>query len=359
MYDGPDFERIMKTANHEEPDRVPLCEVLVEYPIQSQFLGREVTDADLESQVEFWVKAGYDFIPLTAGMMKPGKVTQDSAISQVIREDVLADSVAADDDTAWNLEYTSFISDRRAFEEFPWETAARADMSEFHAVKDMLPEGMKVIVVSGKIFTLSWMLMGFENFSVSLLTDEPFLTDVMDKITEIQMDILGQVLQLPHVGAVWAVDDLACSTGTIIAPQALRDHVLPRYKEMAAKCHKEGRLFFLHSDGNLLPIMEDLIELGLDALHPIDPTAMDIAQVKQMYGERLCLIGNVPTELLRSGTPSEVASVVKELLRVVAPGGGYCLGSGNSVPEWAQFRNYQAMLDTARQYGTYPINVAS
>ena len=215
MYASPDFERIMKTVNHEEPDRVPLCEVLVEYPIQSQFLGREVTDADLESQVEFWVKAGYDFIPLTAGMMKPGKVTEDSVISQVIREDVLTDAVAADDDTTWNLEYTSFINDRRAFEEFPWETAGQVDISEFHAVKDMLPDGMKVIVVSGKIFTLSWMLMGFENFSVSLLTDEQFLTDVMDKITEIQMDILGQVLQLPHVGAVWAVDD--AGTGNIQA----------------------------------------------------------------------------------------------------------------------------------------------
>jgi len=93
-------------------------------------------------------------------------------------------------------------------------------------------------------------------------------------------------------------------------------------------------------------------------LHPIDPTAMDIAQVKQTYGERLCLIGNVSTELLRSGTPSEVEAVVKELLRVAAPGGGYCLSSGNSVPAWAKIENYQAMLNTARKYGTYPISAA-
>ncbi len=81
----PDFNRIRKTVRQEEPDRVPLCEALIEYSIQSQFLGREVKAEDLGSQVEFWLKAGYDYIPLTVGMMTPGKVTQESKISKVIR----------------------------------------------------------------------------------------------------------------------------------------------------------------------------------------------------------------------------------------------------------------------------------
>ncbi len=76
----PDFERIRKTVRFEEPDRVPLAEILIDHSIQSQFLGRPVTPDDLESQVEFWSKAGYDFIPLTVGMMQPGKVTPPSAL---------------------------------------------------------------------------------------------------------------------------------------------------------------------------------------------------------------------------------------------------------------------------------------
>jgi len=67
----PDFASLRKTVRHEEPDRVPLCEVLIEYPIQSKFLGREVTAEDLQSQLEFWTKAGYDYIPLAVGMMTP------------------------------------------------------------------------------------------------------------------------------------------------------------------------------------------------------------------------------------------------------------------------------------------------
>lgn len=141
----------------------------------------------------------------------------------------------------------------------------------------------------------------------------------------------------------------------MISPTALQTHLFPYYRRMAARWHETGRLFFMHSDGDLTAVMDDLIELGVDALHPIDPTAMDIARVKQRWGDRLCLFGNVDTELLRSGTPGEVRERVRRLMRVAAPGGGYGLGSGNSVPAWARFDNYQAMREAALEFGRYPI----
>ena len=138
----PDFERIRKTVRHEEPDRVPLCEVLIEYPVQSRFLGRQVNSGDLESQVEFWARAGYDYIPITVGMMTPGKVTEESLIVRVIRERMLGDSPDTGDERTWNLEYRSFIETREDFERFPWDIAAELDLSAFHRVRDHLPEGM-------------------------------------------------------------------------------------------------------------------------------------------------------------------------------------------------------------------------
>jgi uroporphyrinogen decarboxylase len=353
----PDFEQFKKAVRRQEPARVPLCEVLVEYPIQSRFLGREVTADDLESQVEFWSKAGYDFIPITVGMMTPGKVTQESSISRVIREVMLKDSPDREDDKSWNLEYTSFIKDRADFERFPWDIAGQLDFSKFHQVKDLLPEGMKVIAVSGKIFTLTWMLMGFNHFGLSLIMDERLVADVFRKVAEIQFEGLKRIFEMDHVAGVWVVDDLAFGSGPMISPQAFRDHVFPWYREMAARCHKQDRLFILHSDGDLMPLMEDLIDLGLDALQPIDPSCMDIVKVKEKYGDRLCLVGNVANELLRSGSPAEVEARVKELIQRVAPGGGYCVGSGNSVPEWARFENYMAMREAALKYGAYPISV--
>jgi uroporphyrinogen decarboxylase len=351
----PDFERIRKTARHEEPDRIPLCEALIEYPIQSRFLGREVTADDLAGQVEFWEKAGYDFIPITVGMMSPGKVTAESSISRVIREVMLKDSPDAADDKSWNLEYTSFIKDRRDFEAFPWDIASQLDFSKFYQVKDMLPEGMKVIAISGKIFTLTWMLMGFNHFALSLIIEEDLVADIFRKVAEIQFKGLEQIFEMPYIGGVWVVDDLAFGSGPMISPQAYRDHVFPWYREMASRCHKNNLLFFMHTDGNVMPLMEDFIDLGLDVLHPIDPSCMDIFKVKEMYGDRLTLVGNVPNELLRSGTTREVEQYVINLIQKVGPGGGYCAGAGNSVPEWAKFENFMTMRDTALRYGAYPI----
>lgn len=353
----PDFERLKMAVRHQEPDRVPLCEVLIEYPIQSKFLGREVAPDDLEAQVEFWSRAGYDFIPLTVGMMSPGKVTEESAISQLIKRTVLRDSPDAQDDKSWNLEFSSFIHDRGDFERFPWDLAGNLDFSKLQRVAEVLPSGMKVIAVSGKIFTLTWMLMGFNHFATSLIVDESLVADVFRQVAEIQFKALEKIFDMPHVGAVWVVDDLAFGTGPMISPQAFRDHVFPWYKEMASRCHERDLFFCMHSDGDLTRLIPDLIDLGLDLLQPIDPTCMDISKVKEAYGDKLCLVGNVSNELLRTGSPAEVDDVVKQLIATVAPGGGYCVGSGNSVPAWADFDNYMAMREAALRYGSYPIKI--
>ena len=349
----PDFERIRQAVRHEKPDRVPLIELLVEFEIQSQFLGRTVTCENLGAQVEFWTKAGYDYVPLVVGMMRPGKVTEDSSISRVLRATLEKEGVDVSDERSWNLEYTPFILDRRRFGLFPWELAAQIDIGQFHAVRPLLPDGMKVVAVSGKIFTLSWMLMGFENFAESLLADPEFASAVIRRVAEIQMRALDEVLALPHVGAVWAVDDMAYSQGPMISPALLREHILPWYRKVAARCHETGRLFFMHSDGDLTALIDDLIDLGVDALHPIDPTAMDIVEVKRRWGDRLCLFGNVDLELLRSGSAEAVRARVRDLLRLVAPGGGCGIGSGNSVPSWARLENYNAMRETALEHGWY------
>jgi len=354
----PDFEgRFKKVVNHQEADRVPLCEVLIDYSIQSKFLGREVSADDVKTQIEFWTRAGYDFIPIPVSMMTPGGVTDESKISRVLREKVQKERPDEQDPKAWNLEFTSFIHDREDFEKFPWDAAAELDFSNLNQAGGLLPEGMKAIVVSGKIFTLTWMLMGFQNFSMKVIIDPQFVADVFKKVAEIQFSALETILTKDYVGAVWVVDDLAFGTGPMISPEALREHVFSWYAKMADRCHEEDRLFIMHSDGDVTSLMPDIIETGIDLLQPIDPTCMDIVKMKKEYGDHISLVGNVANELLRSGTVEEVMEHTKHLLREVAPGGGYCVGSGNSVPVWAKFENYMAMRDTTLKHGSYPITI--
>jgi len=355
----PDFERFRAAVHHQEADRVPFYELLVDYGIQSRFIGREVKADDLKSQVEFWASAGYDFIPITVGMMEPGGVTKDSAISKVIEEIVLEDEEEIEErhDPAWSLEYHSFIKDRADFEAFPWDVLAQLNYDKFDDVKPYLPDGMKVIAVSGKIFTLTWMLMGFNHFAFSLTDDRALVADVFNRVAEIQYQSLTQVLSMDHIGAVWTVDDIAMGNGPMIMPEVFREFLFPSYKKMARMCHDSDRIFGMHTDGDITKLMGDLIDIGIDVLHPIDPTCMDIHKAKKEFGSKVCLAGNVSNEMLQNATPSEIEYRVKVLLRDIAPGGGYLLSAGNSVPAWAKFENYKAMIETGLEYGRYPINI--
>ncbi|MBD3337901.1 MAG: nucleoside 2-deoxyribosyltransferase, partial [Candidatus Lokiarchaeota archaeon] len=92
---------------------------------------------------------------------------------------------------------------------------------------------------------------------------------------------------------------------------------------------------------------------GVNAIHPIEPQAMDIRELKEKYGDTFCLIGNVDVDLLSRGSREQVIERVKYLIKEIAPGGGYCLGSGNSVPEYAIPENFAAMVETARKLGEY------
>lgn len=352
----PNFNRIITTLHHQEPDRVPLAEVAIDYKIMSQFLGREVRDEDVAAQVEFWTRAGYDYTLLTVGLMRPGGVTQDSQISKVIQRSLV--SGEEQDEDSWNVWKKSRIHSPADLETFPWEKAALLDFGKFYEVQDILPDGMKVVATSGKIFTLCWMLMGFENFGVSLKLDPEFAGEVIERVARIQLDGLKQVVSLPNVAAVWAVDDIAFGTGPIIHPHELRKYFFPWYEEFGKICHDHGLYFFFHTDGIVWDFVEDLIALGVDALHPVDPTCMDIVELKRKVGGRLALIGNISNQLLEEGTPEQVAALTRQRLREVAPGGGYCLGSGNSVPDWARIENYRAMIATGLQYGSYPISIS-
>ena len=350
-----DFGRVITTLGHEEPDRVPLAEAAVDYEIMSQFLGRTVAEDDVASQVDFWHAAGYDFIPLTVGMMQPGRLSKDSQISKVIAGAMLKDTADEAGEEAWDLERMALIHTEQDFEAFPWEAAAQLDFSKFHQVQRHLPDGMKVVAMSGKIFTLTWMLMGFENFALNLILAPQFVEKVFARVAEIQLNGVREIASIPNVAAVWAVDDLAFGSGPMVNPQAFRKHLFPWYEEFGKLCHKNDLYFFFHSDGVLWDLIEDLIHLGVDALHPVDPTCMDIEEVKDRVGDRLCIIGNISNELLMNGTPEEIEELTKSRLKALAPGGGYCLGSGNSVPNWARIENYRAMIETGLRYGRYPI----
>jgi len=106
-----------------------------------------------------------------------------------------------------------------------------------------------------------------------------------------------------------------------------------------------------HSDGILWDVMDDIIDCGVDALHPIEPKAMDIVEVKQKYGDKLCLIGNLDVgDVLTLGTVEDVRKQVEFNIENVGFNGGYCVGSGNSITDYVKIENYLTLIETTKNW---------
>jgi len=101
-------------------------------------------------------------------------------------------------------------------------------------------------------------------------------------------------------------------------------------------------------------VLDDLIACGVNALHPIEPKAMDIVELKGRVQGKLCLIGNIDLGYtLTRGTPAEVEAEVRTRIAALAPGGGYCVGSSNTVTEYVPLANFRAMVEATRRWGRY------
>ena len=360
---SPDFDRLRTALQRREPDRVPLHDT-VDIVLKQKLLGLGGTDTThtagmartsrlpLEQEVEFAQRAGYDFVALGASLHS--KITGTSTV-------VAARYAAFGDEyqeRGWANEGQGIISSMREFETFPWPDPGEVDVSLFRRVGTLLPRRMKVLVDHGKIFTGVWWLMGLETFCAAVKRDPDLIARMYEKVGAAQYRILDLVTDFDEVGGVRFADDLAYAQGLMVSPAHLRQHFFPWLRACVDLAHRKGKMFIFHSDGDVRLVLEDIIACGVDGLHPIEPKAMDIAELKRTVGHRIALCGNIDLGYtLTRGTPEEVEAEVRERIRVLAPGGGYVLGSSNSVPEYVPLENYNAMREACFRYGRYPITV--
>ncbi len=195
--------------------------------------------------------------------------------------------------------------------------------------------------------------LGLEGFSY-LLADDPGLIDtLMGRFADWTIAVVRHLRDV-GVDYVWTFDDMAYKAGPMFSPQTLRKMFMPHLRGVAQAIKGEGFPWILHSDGNLMLFLEDLISLGIDGLHPIEPGAMDIEALKRDYGQRICIIGNIDLHYtLTLGTPEEVEDEVRRRIQTVGAGGGYMISSANSLTSYCKVENVWAMARAIRQYAPY------
>ncbi|HIQ06277.1 MAG TPA: hypothetical protein EYH31_11450 [Anaerolineae bacterium] len=124
-----------------------------------------------------------------------------------------------------------------------------------------------------------------------------------------------------------------------------------------AECiHSHGRPVLLHSCGNLCQVMDDIIEdVKIDAKHSFEDTFLPVTEAKRKYGDRIAILGGIDVDFLCRASEEQVREYVRKVIDICGPGGGYALGTGNSVANYIPVQNYLAMLDEGRHYGVYPL----
>ena len=164
-----------------------------------------------------------------------------------------------------------------------------------------------------------------------------------------------------EVGAeiIFISGDYATTKHPMLSNQHFARHVIPVLKALVDEARSRGAYVFKHTDGNIWSIFDMILDTGIHGIHPIDPNAgMDLGEVKEQYGHRVCLMGNVDcAHILTWGTVDEVREEVKRCLRQAARGGGLICMSSNTIHSAVKPENYVAMVRAIREYGQYPISL--
>ncbi len=318
----PDFEQLRQALLREgEPACVPFYELFVNAEVMEPCLGRKIeTRTDV---VEFYYRAGYDYVPTWVWIDLPGGSLIDRSTGYPIKD--------------W-----------ATIDDYPWPSPDSVSIGEFEATIPVLPDGMKMVGQTGGIFETAEKLLGYEQLCLMLADDPDLVQAVFDRLGILYKAMYGAMSVIPEVGALVISDDLGFKTQTMIAPDDLRRYVLPWHKRLSEIAHSAGKACILHCCGNLSEIMEDIIEdVRIDAKHSYEDSILPVTEARKLYGDRIAILGGFDVDRLCRSSESEVREYTRMLLSECGRGGGYCLGSGNSIAPFVPVRNYLAMLDEA------------
>jgi len=250
-------------------------------------------------------------------------------------------------------EHRGPITNWNEFEAYPWPDPAATSTRALEWYEENLPENMCVIGSGGFAHfaeLVTW-LMGYETLCIALCEQRDLVEAIANRLIEMYRVILSRLLKFERVKIVWGSDDMGYRGGPLISPDDMRAFVLPGHKLMAEMSHAAGRPYLLHSCGNLVLIMDDLIDdVCIDAKHSFEDTIEDVRNVKATYGQKIALLGGIDVDFLCRSTEEEVRARVRDTLDICMPGSGYVLGTGNSVANYIPVDNYLAMLDEGRRF---------
>ncbi len=353
-------ERVIRTIQHQEPDRVPL-DIEMREEVLNQ-LKEKIGTQDLERINQ------YLHIDIRKARIKPGKnFLKKRAFFHPRNKWVIRVGSKTYEDE-WGIRYRTDEENRYfGFHSHPLGGAKSlkgymfpdlSDDSRFEEVKRTIREFGQDYAIMGiagsTLFEIAWQLRGYRDFILDLCDNSSFASELLDRLVDYRKTQCKRYLEL-GVDIIYLGDDFGMQDRMMINPDLWREYFKPRMKELISDYSTGHKVFTLyHSDGYIEPIIEDLIEIGVDILNPIQPESMDPYEIKKKYGNRITLHGTISIQrLLLQGSREEVAEKVRQIIRCCAPGGGLILAPTHTIQPDIPIENILTFYRVAFEEGRY------
>jgi uroporphyrinogen-III decarboxylase len=206
---------------------------------------------------------------------------------------------------------------------------------------------------------LVWRIMGSENVMLKMAEEPERFARIIDKIGDFAAAIADAQIKAAggKLNGMWIWGDIAYINGMMFSPQYWNEVYKPQLKKITDVIHGHGIKAIYHSDGDLHTIIDSLVEGGIDGLNPLEMKAkMDVLEFKRTHGDRLTFAGNLDVQVLEKNDPELTRELVLTRLNA-GKGGGLILQSDHSMPDNVSPATYSQIIDLAREYGTYPLDL--
>ncbi len=347
----PDFSRFLAAIRREEPECVPFIELFHDAEIVAAVLDepvippdpndRETLEKHWQQRIRFLASLGYDHITVGCDLKLQHKwlATVDTGLYSKGHR-------------GWMSEQSGMIENWEDFEKYPWPRPEDIDFISLEIVAKHLPDGMMITASTpGGVLENAMWVMGYAPFSYALYDYPGLVEAVIRRVGELELYAVQQMVTHEKVGAIFLGDDMGHKHGLLVSADLIREHVLPWHKRMVEAAHAAGKPYILHACGDVEELMDDYIDYcGIDAKHSFEDVIMPVTEAKKRYGDRIAICGGVDVDKLARLPEDELRRYVRRILEECAPGGGYLLGSGNSVANYIPIDNFLAMLDEGLKF---------
>lgn len=336
---------------HEEPDRVPMTDWIFRPESLEAILGESDVRVDTpEKYIKVHEMLGLDLINAYMPSYHNDRV---EGLKEFVDE--------------WGIRW-------RVVDHMPWYHEGTLKTAEeienffapdphnpklYSAVEEIVKRvdgKMAVAGIADGPFTAGWSVMGFKEYVKALYETPGLMRRFIQKIADYYTEVGKHLIDI-GVDMIWSPDDLGYSNGPLLSPRLLREFILPYFREEVNAFKKRGVKVLMHNDGQIMPVMDDLVAAGIDGIHPIERAAgMDLELMKSKYGDKLTLIGNVDSKTVLTQGPREaIEKQVLECIGIAAHGGGYILASDHSIHKGISSGHVRLLFEVGKRYGKYPV----